>query len=153
MRDNDVKKSQFISRDTVNDTDTFDFVTNGQHIKIPYSDLKSALGAIGTLTQEGEVTAIPVLIIDGPNYKLRNILGNIGILARTSPENGVQLDHNFINGEGGAALIDDLIAIQPVFKNLVAGDVVTVSGSACGVRVSVFGDPPVSTNTVIVTEM
>lgn len=147
------KKSNFSALSEVPDNTTFDFVYAGQNYKIDKADLLVELGATGTIVQKGEITGTPVLNINGTENQIRNLIAGSGIYLSLSPEDGITVAHNIVNGSGGADLIDDLTADQLVIKNIVQGDGITVSGSSTGIQISLASGPPVSTNTVIVNEM
>lgn len=83
------KKSNFTALTTVDDGSTFDFVQQGQNFKILKKDLLAALGVTGTIVQEGPVTAVPVLDIQGAVNAIRNITGEGAIDVSVDPENGI----------------------------------------------------------------
>lgn len=86
------KKSDFTASPTIADTSTFDFVINGENIKITKANLLAALGVTGTLSQVGAVTGTPVLDVSGGADKLiRNLEAGVGILLSLSPENGITI--------------------------------------------------------------
>ena len=60
-----IRKSDFTAKSDVVDTDTFDFVSNGQNFKIPAVDFIAALGFVGSIIQKGEITGQPVLNKNG----------------------------------------------------------------------------------------
>lgn len=93
------KKSDFVASPTVADTATFDFVINGENIKITKANLLAALGVTGTLSQVGAVTGTPVLDVSGGADKLiRNLESAAGISLALSPQNGITIGSQLVAG-------------------------------------------------------
>lgn len=135
-RDRDVKKSNFSSVSSSQATDTFDLVRNGQNLKITQANLITDFGATGPLQSLGELAATPVLtVISDVNY-IRNILGGAGILPSISPQNGVQLDHNFTVDATGEAIMINASAASPTLRSLVAGAGITLTSGGTYITLS-----------------
>lgn len=150
----DIKKSQFIAKEAADllDADTYDFVSNGQNFKVPLSELVQKFGTTGSLVAKGEITGVPVLNIDGTENQVRNIVGGPGVIPSLSPEDGVLLTHGFVAGDAGSPILIDIAEDNPVVRNLVPGDGVSIAPSGNNLVVSVSGVPAAS-NVVIVNEM
>lgn len=146
-----IKKSDFNSQSTIPAGSTFDFVINGTNIKIPVADMISAFGTAGTLEQLGEIVGTAVLSVSGTVNRIRNILGGAGILASVSPENGLQLDHNFVSG-GAVDVLINPTAEQPIIRGIKAGPGVNVASDGNLIQVSAI-ELPVASNVVIVNAM
>jgi len=151
MRDSDVKKSDFVQKTAVVDADSFDFVQDGQNFKVPFSAMKTAMGALGTIAQLGEVTAVPVLKATGTDYEIRNILGGSGILASLSPEDGIKLSHNFTVDTTGKAIMTNPTADSPTIRSLVAGSSINIS-ELNGTLEIAYSATPTTSKTVIVNQ-
>lgn len=150
VRRRDIKKSDFTSVSDSESNDTFDFVRNGQNFKIPQSDLVAALGVTGAIETIGEVTGIPVLrVIGGVNY-IRNILGVRGIVASVSPQDGVQVGHNFTVDDTGVPVMINQSAASPTFRSIESGPGINVSGAGDVIQIS-SSVVPASTKTVTVS--
>lgn len=129
VRRRDIKKSDFIAVTDSETTDYFDFVRNGQNLRIAQSDLASFLGVSGTLTTRGEATAIPVLrVISSVNY-IRNILGGSGINVALSAQDGIEISHGFTVDSTGTPLITDVAASSPIVRSLQAGSGISITPS------------------------
>ena len=124
-----VKKSSFSSNTLVPNGSYFDFVYNGQNIRIKDSDFYAALGVTGSIEQDGDPSGTPILDIQGSVNAIRNITGGFGISATVNAQNGVTLDTDFSFNQTGADLVDDVTASSPVFRSLVGGTGVTTTGS------------------------
>ena len=102
-----IKKSEFVGTSTIADSATFDFVIDGQNLKIPKSDFLAALGVTGTISQEGAVTGTPVLDVSGgTDNKIRNLEQGLGMTISLSPENGISLAPNLVAGTN-VSIVDD----------------------------------------------
>lgn len=86
-----VKKSEFTAQTSIADGSTFDFVYNGQNFKVLKKDLLAALGTTGTLAQEGPITGVPVLDVQGTVNNIRNISQGPGILVQLDGDNGITI--------------------------------------------------------------
>ena len=148
-RARDRKISQFPAQQAVPADSVFTFVSGGVNYKVTFPNLLAALGATGTLQDEGDPLGAPVLDDQGGVYGIRNIESGPGILATISPQNGVYLQHNFTVNTAGAPLIVDPTALSPVFRSLVAGQGISISTQNGSIRISASG-APTSTRTVVV---
>lgn len=147
-RKRDLKKSEFTAVLSSDSADFLDFVRNGQNFKISYSDFLSGLGVTGTIEARGEVTAIPVLKVLGDVNYIRNILGGAGIAVETSPQDGIQISHNFIVDKTGVPVIIDEGADQPTVRSITAGNGISVTPDSDSVRIALGGAG--TTKTVLV---
>ena len=143
------KISQFNVSTSLSDSDLFTFVVNGTNKSITYSDLKTDLGVTGTIEQDGNPLATPVLDFGSGGYKIRNIEASQGISASVSAENGIALTWNVSQDATGVALTDDVTATKPVISSLVAGagttitkanDAITIATELPGVDIANAGD-------------
>ncbi len=149
---NSQKISQFNALTSLLDTALITVVSNGQNFTIPFSDFKNALGVTGTLSTEGDPLGVPVLIEPSPSeYKIRNIESSKGVIASTSPDNGVLLGTSFINGPG-AKIIKDLTQDSLTFRALIAGSGINVSESGDQIQISAVAAAE-STKTIIVSQL
>lgn len=148
-----VRKSQFIGKEATDltDSDSFDFVKNNQNFKVPLSELVKKFGVTGSLETLGEVTGIPVLVIDGTTNKIRNVVGNSGILASISPQDGLQLDHNFEADKTGLPVLADETTEKPKIRSLIQGSGISLAVVNGSIQIAASATP-VTTKTVIVNE-
>ena len=152
VRRRDVKKSSFVSVDDSETTDYFDFIRNGQNLRISQSDLITALGLTGELQTLGEATGIPVLrVIGGVNY-IRNIVGGAGINAAVSVQDGISISHNFTVDNTGVPVMIDEGSDSPTIRSIQAGSGISISGSGDVIQVSATAVPE-SSKTVIVYDI
>ena len=146
------RKSRFPAKTVVDAGASFDYVVDGTNFKISGDNLIAALGATGTIAQSGAVTGTPVLDAEGSVNNIRNLESGAGINASVSPENGITLKHNFINGTVGAPLIKDISQIQPTIRSVLAGNGIAVAIIDDHITVSVSGTAE-STKTVVVSAL
>lgn len=145
----DIKKSKFVEVLTAEQTDRFDFTRGAQNLAINFANLAAAMGVSGTLQTLGEITAIPVLYQNaGINY-IRNILAGSGIAVGVSPQNGVEISHNFTVDNGGVPIMINEGSSSPVFRSIVGGTGISVGGSGNTIQIATSGTPA-STKTIIV---
>lgn len=148
-RKRDIRKSEFIALEALETNDYFDFVRQGQNFRISREDLLAALGTTGDLQQLGEATATPVLrIIADINY-IRNILGNRGISVSTSPQEGIQIGHNFTVDDTGIPIMINEGAASPTIRSLVAGNGINIAGSGDIIQIA-SSELPESAKTIVV---
>lgn len=83
------KISEFVGVTSVDDTALLNVVQNNQNFKIPQSDYVAGLGVTGTIVQDGPVTAVPVLDVQGLVNNIRNLVAGTGIDISVGPENGI----------------------------------------------------------------
>lgn len=115
------RKSNFPASTSVLSGATFDFVSNGVNYKITYNDLVTSLNVTGTITQVGDPLGTPVLETQGTVNNIRNLENGSGVKASVSAQNGITLDHNFANGDGGVDVVKDITLTQPIIRNIQAG--------------------------------
>lgn len=135
---------------------TFDFVYQGTNYKITYQDLINNLGVSGTIEQTGDPSGLPVLDVQGVVNAIRNIIAGNGINGEVDPQNGITLEHGFIQASGGQQVLRDPNVDSPQIRSIVAGTGIaaTLNGSADGIIISATGgDVPISNNTVIVNTL
>ena len=125
----DIKKSNFTSVSEIPSGSTFDFVYNGTNYKIPVEDMIAAFGAIGTLSQIGDATQVPILTEIASQYYIKNFEAGAGIVASVSVDGGLLVAHNLSTGDNGVPVLTDLTEDSPVIRNLVAGDRVSIEAS------------------------
>lgn len=148
-RRKDIRKSDFTLVGSSQPTDTFDLVRNGQNLKIYQSDLVSDFGATGSLESRGEITAIPVLeVIANVNY-IRNILGGSGIIAQLSPQDGVQISHNFDADTDAVPVMINSSSASPTIRSIQAGTGISVAGAGGIIQIA-STEIPSSTKTIVV---
>ncbi len=146
------RKSNFPANTEVLSGASFDYFVNGVNYKISFSDLLPALGATGTIVQDGAVTGVPVLDPQGSVSNIRNLESGSGVMAQVSPENGITLSHNFQFDEVGVPLSGDPSALMPVMRSISAGAGISVSSSGSKIQISA-SDAPISQKTVTVNEL
>lgn len=152
-RQRGIKKSEFTGSDTIADSSTFDFVTTaGENIKITKAQLLAALGVTGTLSQEGDPVATPVLDPQGSNNGIRNLENGPGAKASVSPQNGITLEHNFQAGSGGVPVLTDIGEASPIVGNAIPGQGMSVAAVPGGFQIALSATP-VATQTVIINTM
>ena len=144
------KISQFDVSTSLNNSDLFTFVVNGTNKSISYSSFKTDLGVTGSLSQVGDPLGAPVLFQNGTDYGIRNLESGSGVIASVSAQNGVVLKHNFAFNSDGIPLSDNPNLLQPVFRSLVAGEGISISGVGDEIIISESA-LATSTKTVLVT--
>lgn len=151
-RKRDVKKSDFTTLESTEPGDYFDFTRSNQNYKIELTNLQASMGVSGELQTLGEATATPVLrIIAGVNY-IRNVLGHRGISVATSPQDGIQIGHNFTVDTTGVPIMINEGADSPTIRSVEAGNGINVSGSG-GIMQIALSEIPASSKTVIVYDI
>ncbi len=95
-----IKKSDFVAQTTMETGDRIDFTRNGQNYAISFENFLTAISATGVLSPKGEVTAIPVLDVDGALNYIRGILVGVGLGAEISAGGAVKLSHKLVAGTG-----------------------------------------------------
>lgn len=146
------RKSNFPAETSVLAGASFDYFVGGVNSKISFTDLLTALGATGTIVQDGAVTGTPILDPVGSVNHIRNIEDGSGIQSSVSPENGLTLEHNFALDAVGVPLSNNFTLAQPVFRSLVAGPGVNISGTDNEIQISASA-VPASTKTVVVNSL
>ena len=147
---NSKKISELITTTSLQDTDFFTLINNSANFKVSFSDFKNELGVTGAISSIGNGT--PNLIDNGNNnYSVRAVEGAKGIVASTSPTNGLEVATSFIQNAAGAHVIDDLNANQLKFKTLLAGNEINISESSDFIQISRVSSVQ-STKTVVVSQ-
>jgi hypothetical protein len=146
----DRKKSLFPVATTVASGASLDYFVNGVNYQITYDNFIAGLGVTGSIVQDGDPAGVPVLDIQGSVNNIRNIEANSGISAVVSAQNGVELNHSFVNDGTGVALLTDISATNPIFRSLVGinGIGVGVNGNA----IEIDGGATGFVNRIIVTQ-
>lgn len=144
------KKSTFPAQSTIPSDAFFDFVSNGHNIKISIADFLTALGVTGSLAQSS-ANGSPVLDDQGSVKVIRNILAGFGISTQIDGENNIEISTDFTFNEVGTTLVDDPSASAAVFRSLVSGSGINITGSDGQIQIAVSG-VPASTKTVVVAE-
>lgn len=147
------KTSLFPGSVTIPSDTIVSFVSSGVNYKIPIASFLSELGVTGTIVQDGDVTGVPVLDTQGSVNNIRNIEPGAGIAASVSAENGITLEHNFQAGSGGVPVLTGIADDSPMIGDIVAGDNITLTAVAGGVKVDCTQTPVLPTNYVIVNSM
>lgn len=86
-----VKQSNFTAQTSIVSGSYIGFFANGYNYKISYDNFLSGLGVTGTIEQDGDVTGVPVLDVDGTINKIRNLEAGTGIAIEVSAENGITI--------------------------------------------------------------
>ena len=146
-RDRDVKKSNFSVVSATQATDKFDFVRAGQNLSILQSDLVNDFGVSGPLQTRGEITGQPVLkVISNVNY-IRNLVAGSGIRLDSSPQDGIEINHNFDIDKTGVPVMINELTNAPTLRSFQAGTGISLAGSGDTIVVATSGSPG-STKTV-----
>lgn len=149
-----VKKSQFLAygNNAIPNEATIDFVYNGVNYKQTYANFISNLGVTGSIVQIGDPLCAPVLDKSGAINGIRNIKGGFGVDASISADDCVEISVNYSFDETGVTIVDDPAAETPVFRSIIPGSGINVSGSAGQVQISLSATPA-STKTVVVNQL
>ncbi len=146
------KKSNFPAATAIDGSSFLDFFVNGTNFKISKADFIAALGATGTIVQDGAVAGTPVLDVAGSVNNIRNIEDGSGIQSSVSPENGITIEHNFALDTVGVPLSNDFTLASPVFRSLIAGTGIAISGLGDEITIGV-STVPGTAKTVIVNSL
>ena len=133
------RKSTFPALTTMPSDTTLDFVSGGVNYKIVLADFLAALGVTGTIVQDGDPAGTPVLDTQGTVNNIRNIEDGAGILSTVSAQNGITLEHNFLQDPSGSALLKNITADQPTFVSLVEGAGINLAAVANKITISASG--------------
>lgn len=131
-----VKQSDFTAQTTILAGSYLGFFANGYNYKITYDNFLSGLGVTGTIAQDGAVTGTPVLDIQGVDNFIRNIEDGAGIVTNISPDNGIEISHNFTVNTTGEPLMQNISADSPTFVSLVGGTGIAVATSGQTIEIS-----------------
>ena len=146
------KISQFLAQTSIPSDAEITYISGNTNYRITLADFLSSIGVTGTIVQDGAVTGTPILNTAGSVNNIRNLEPGSGIKTSVSPENGATIEHNFSEDIVGVKLITDLTADSPIFRSLVAGSGINISGSGDEIQVALSA-VPVSTKTVIVNDI
>jgi len=141
------KKSAFTGSTTIPSGAYLDFVVNGQNLRILDTDFYAALGVTGSIVQDGDPSGVPVLDVQGAVNAIRNIAGGFGITVAVDAYNGITLSTSSTFDQAGTTLVDDITASSPVWRSIVGGTGMTVTGATSTITL----DAAVASKVVIVT--
>jgi len=116
-----------------------EFISNGVNFKIAVTDVIAALGATGTLVQQGDVLGTPILNIQGSVNNIRNLETEPGITAEVSPQGGALLKNRSIPGSGisivavGQDLQFSAVDVPTSSKTIIVGDITDFPAPVAGV--------------------
>lgn len=130
------KKSGFPAVTVVPDGAYFDTFTSGANYKILYSDIVTGLGVTGSITQDGAVTGTAILDTQGTVNNIRNIENGSGIYSSVSPDNGVEIKHNFIQDTEGSPVLINPSSASPSIASIVSGDGISASATGTAITIS-----------------
>jgi hypothetical protein len=131
-----VRQSQFIEETSVPAGSSLGFFNNGYNYQITYDNFLSGLGVTGTIVQDGAVTGVPVLDVQGTVNNIRNLEAGAGISISVSPENGIGITHNFTVSTTGEPLMQSVLSASPTFVSLVAGIGINVNTVGTTIEIS-----------------
>jgi hypothetical protein len=131
-----VKQSDFTAQTSILSGSFLGFFANGYNYKISYDNFLSGLGVTGTIAQDGAVTGTPVLDIQGVDNFIRNIEDGAGIVTNISPDNGIEIAHNFTVDSTGEPLMQNISAASPTLVSLVGGTGIAVATSGETIEIS-----------------
>lgn len=149
---NNRKKSSFTASTSLPSGAYLDYVSNGVNYRIDLASFQSALGVSGTIVQAGSATGTPVLETSGSVNKIRNIENGPGITSTISPQNGLKLSHNIVDGTGSVSLFQDYTTSQLVAKKLSSGTGITISDLGDQIQINASSES-VSSKTVTVFDI
>lgn len=151
---NNIPISQFVS-DNISLNDVITFVRNNQNYKTTVADLITAIGAIGSLESIGDDLAIPVLEQPTPTTnQIRKILGGAGVEVSTSPNNGIEVKADLLQGDISGVQVLANPEVAPLVKSIRAqsGSSVTVTDGGSFIQIGV-SETPVTNRTVVVNSI
>ena len=144
--------SKFLTLTAVPGGSKFTFISSNTNYAILDTDFYAALGVTGTIVQDGDPLGTPILDTAGSVNNIRNLEPKSGIKTSLSPENGVTIEHDFIEDTSGVELVVDLAADQPKFRSMVGTAGINVSASNGQIQIALTG-VPATTKTVIVNDI
>jgi len=130
------KQSDFTAQTSILPGSFLGFFANGYNYKITYDNFLGGLGVTGTIQQDGAVTGTPVLDIQGVNNFIRNLEDGAGIVTNVSPDNGIEISHNFTVNSTGEPLMQNIAAASPTFVSLIGGTGIAVVTSGQTIEIS-----------------
>lgn len=131
-----VKQSDFTAQTSILSGSYLGFFANGYNYKISYDNFLGGLGVTGTIAQDGAVSGTPILDIQGTDNFIRNIEDGAGIVTNVSPDNGIEIAHNFSVNTTGEPLMQNIAAASPTFVSLVGGTGIAVATSGQTIEIS-----------------
>ena len=135
------RKSEFIAKDTVQAGGYLDYGVNGTNYKISYDNFVANLGVTGSIVQTGAVTGAPVLEVDGPVNRIRNMEDGSGISVNVSATNGLVISHNFTANADGLPILLNTTAASPTIASIVAGSGISVTAvNTNGIQITSIAD-------------
>ncbi|MCK5602022.1 hypothetical protein KAR91_09140 [Candidatus Pacearchaeota archaeon] len=146
------KISQLNGATTLSDGDLIAIVdsTGNRTKKITFAEFKTALGVLGTIASQGDPAGTPVLDQVLTASGIRILEDGSGVKASVSAQDGITLEHNFIEDTTGAEIVVDLAVLQPKFRSIVG--VLGVNVAEDGDRIQISLGTPVTTKTVVITQ-
>lgn len=147
-----IKVSDFAGILSVDDNGLLNVVQNGQNFKIAQSDYFKQFGTTGSIVQEGDPAATPVLDVAGTVNNIRNFSDGAGVKFSVNAQNGVTGAHNFTVDSVGAPLMLNKTLLSPTFVSLLGSDTITVSQVGNQIKFDVTGEAGASTTVVIAEE-
>jgi hypothetical protein len=121
-----VRQSQFLAETSILPGSYLGFFANGFNYKITYDDFLGGLGVTGTIAQDGAITGVPVLDIQGVDNFIRNLEAGSGVTINVSPDNGISIAHNFTIDSTGEPIVQNGGAASPTFVSIEGGDGINV---------------------------
>jgi hypothetical protein len=131
-----IRQSQFEEQTSIVPGSSFGFFFNGYNYQITYDNFISGLGVTGTIAQDGSVTGVAVLDIQGVNNFIRNLEEGSGISLNLSPENGIEIAHNFTIDSVGQTIVQNGGSASPTFVSIEAGTGIAVGTTGTRVVIS-----------------
>jgi hypothetical protein len=98
------------------------------------------------------VLGTPVLNKSGAVNNIRNLEDGPGITASVSAENGITLEHNFLQDTVGSPVLVNPTALQPAIASIEAGDGINVVSIGNHIEISTSA-VAASTKTIVVNEL
>jgi hypothetical protein len=131
-----IRQSQFEEQTSIVPGSSFGFFFNGYNYQITYANFLNGLGVTGTIAQDGSVTGVAVLDIQGVNNFIRNLEEGSGISLSLSPENGIEIAHNFTIDSVGQPIVQNGGSASPTFVSIEAGTGIAVGTTGTRVVIS-----------------
>ena len=146
------KISDFIVDGDIGGTALITYVENGENKTITQAEYLTKFGTTGSIVQDGDPTATPVLDTQGTVNNIRNLEDGSGVKASVSAQNGITLAHNFTVNSTGAPLMLNQTLLSPTFASLVEGSGIDVSVDGDIIVISATGALPATKTVAINTE-
>ncbi len=149
---NNRKISNFTTLTTIPDTAFISYIDTGTNFKISKANFLNALGVTGTMEQLGDVSGTPILNKAGSVNNIRNLEDGPGIVTTVSPNQGALISHNFITGTAGQVVLANATDPQPIIRNMVGVNGISVGVSIDGNNLEIGGSTVGLANRVAVTQ-